>query len=224
MSHQPVVAAQTAEEHLRRADPVLRTIINRVVRAGNRPSLPPDPTAPPDPSIPTDHYSLLVRVIISQNISFIASSSIYRRLSERFGGRPPMPGEILGDDPDELRLATGLSRAKTVSLRSLAEHIDSGQLDLERLHELPDQDVIAQLSSVKGIGAWTANMFLIFHLSRPDVLPAGDLEIRRTVKQEYGLSQPPGPAELKRIAEPWRPYRTLACLYLWEVAHAKQRV
>jgi DNA-3-methyladenine glycosylase II len=171
MSHQPVVAAENAQEHLRRADPVLCTIIDGVARAGDRPSLPPDPTVPPDPNIPTGHYSLLLRVIVSQNISFIASSSIYRRLSERFGGRPPTPSEILDADPDELHLATGLSRAKTASLGSLAEHIVSGSLDLERLHELPDEDVIAQLSPVKGIGARTADMFLIFHLHRPDVLP-----------------------------------------------------
>ena len=217
-------SATAPEEHLRRADPVLRTIIDGVLRDGNRPTVPPNPTLPPDPTIPTDHYNLLVRVIVSQNISFIASTSIYRRLSERFGGRPPTPQEILDDDPDEMRLASGLSRAKTASLHSLAEHILSGELDLERLHELPDEDVIAQLTAVKGIGRWTADMFMMFHLYRPDVLPVGDLEIRRTVENAYQLPGLPRAADLERIAEPWRPYRTLACMYLWEVAHAKPKL
>ncbi|WP_433282953.1 DNA-3-methyladenine glycosylase family protein [Pseudonocardia xinjiangensis] len=144
--------------------------------------------------------------------------------SDRFSGHPPTPREILDDDPDELCRAAGLSRAKAASLRSLAEHIDSGDLDLERLHELPDEDVIAQLSAVKGIGTWTADMFLMFHLNRPDVLPVGDLGLRHAVEKAYGLSGPPAPAELERIAEPWRPYRTLACLYLWQMAQATPQV
>jgi DNA-3-methyladenine glycosylase II len=215
---------KTPEEHLRSSDPVLRTIIDGIVRDGNQPALPTDPTAPPDPNMPTDRYGVLVRAIVSQNISNSASRSIYRRLTDRFGGHPPAPREILDDDPDELCQAAGLSRAKTASLRSLAEHIDSGDLDLERLHELPDEDVIAQLSAVKGIGTWTADMFLMFHLDRPDVLPVGDLGLRHAVEKAYGLSGPPGPAELERIAEPWRPHRTLACLYLWQMAHATPQV
>jgi DNA-3-methyladenine glycosylase II len=206
---------ETPEEHLRRSDPVLRKIIDGVVRDGNQPALLPDPTAPPDPNMPTDRYGVLVRAIVSQNISNSASRSIYRRLTDRFGGHPPTPAEILDDDPDKLFQASGLSRAKTASLRSLAEHIDSGALDLERLHELPDEDVIAQLSAVKGIGIWTADMFLMFHLYRPDVLPVGDVGLRRAVERAYSLATPPGPAGLERIAEPWRPYRTLACVYLW---------
>lgn len=213
--------ATTPENHLRRADPVLGAIIDRVVRenGGTRLTLPPDPPAPPDPNIPSDHYGMLIRTIISQNISIIASTAIYRRLNERFGGRPPTPQELLDDDPDELRLTAGLSRAKTVSLRSLAEHIVSGRLDLEQLHELPDDDVVTQLVAVTGIGMWTADIFLIFHLHRPDVLPVGDLEIRRCVEIEYGLPERPRPTELVAIAEPWRPFRTFACMYLWRIAH-----
>jgi DNA-3-methyladenine glycosylase II len=214
-------SATTPEHHLRRADPVLGAIIDRVVRenGGTRLTLPPDPTAPPDPNIPTDHYSMLIRAIVSQNISIIASTAIYRKLNDRFGSRPPTPQEILDDDPDELRVTAGLSRAKTISLHSLAEHIVSGELDLEQLHELPDDAVVTQLVAVKGIGTWTAHTFLIFHLHRPDVLPVGDLEIRRCVQIEYGLPERPRPAELEEIAEPWRPYRTLACMYLWQIAH-----
>jgi DNA-3-methyladenine glycosylase II len=207
------------EEHLRRADPVLGAIIDGVMRdSGARLTLQPDPSTPPDPTMPTDRYGMLVRAIVSQNISNSAARSIFVRLIERFGGRPPTPHEILDDDPDELRVAAGLSRAKTVALRSLAEHIVAGELDLKRLHELPDEDVVARLDAVKGIGRWTADMYLIFHLHRPDVLPAGDLDIRRAVKQVYGLPGLPGPAELGRIAAPWRPYRTLACIYLWRMA------
>jgi DNA-3-methyladenine glycosylase II len=218
------VDARNPEEHLRRSDPVLRAIIDAIMRDGNQPTLRPDPTLPPDPNMPTDRYGVLVRAIVSQNISNSASRSIYRRLTDRFGGHPPTPHEILDDDPDELCRASGLSRAKTASLRSLAEHIDSGELDLERLHELPDEDVITQLSAVKGIGRWTADMFLMFHLDRPDVLPVGDLGLRRAVAKAYGLSEPPAAPELERIAEPWRPYRTLACLYLWQMAQATPQV
>lgn len=219
-------SATSPEEHLRHADAVLGAIIDGVMREndGTALMLAPDPAAPAsDPDIPADHYSMLVRAIVSQNISIIASTAIYRRLNERFGGRPPTPQDILDNDPDELRLAAGLSRAKTASLRSLAEHIVSGELDLDRLHVMADDDVVAQLVAVKGIGLWTAHIFLIFHLHRPDVLPVGDLEIRRCVQLEYGLAGPPRPAELERIAEPWRPYRTLACLYLWRVAHGTPR-
>jgi DNA-3-methyladenine glycosylase II len=109
----------------------------------------------------------------------------------------------------------GMSRAKGAYLRSLAEHVLSGELELDRLTELSDDEVSAQLTAVKGLGQWTADMFLIFHLRRPDVLPVGDLGIRRAVQVVYGLEQLPTPAELQGIAEPWRPHRSLACLYLW---------
>ena len=219
-------SAATPEDHLRRTDPVLGAIIDRLMNenGGIARTMPPNPALPPDPNIPSDHYSMLIRAIVSQNISIIASTAIYRRLNERFGNRPPTPQEILEEDPDELRLAAGLSRAKAVSLRSLAEHIVSGELDLEGLHELADDEVVTQLVAVKGIGTWTAHMFLIFHLHRPDVLPVGDLEIRRCVQREYQLAAMPRPAQLTRIAEPWRPHRTLACMYLWQVAHTTRRL
>lgn len=117
-------------------------------------------------------------------------------------------------DPERLR-EVGLSRAKARYLRSLAEHVLAGKLELERLDELPDEEVSAQLTDVKGLGQWTADMFLIFHLRRPDVLPVGDLGIRRAVQIAYGLDGLPTPAELAQIAEPWRPHRSLASLYLW---------
>ncbi|HUB75183.1 MAG TPA: DNA-3-methyladenine glycosylase 2 family protein [Solirubrobacteraceae bacterium] len=162
-----------------------------------------------------DHYGALVRSIASQQLSVLAARAIYGRLTERFGGRAPTPQEILADDPEELRAAAGFSRAKVGYLRSLAEHVLSGELELERLDELDDEAVIAELVAVKGLGVWTAHMFLMFHLDRPDVLPVGDLGIRRAIERAYGLDGLPDAATIERIAEPWRPHRTLACRYLW---------
>src|SRR5581483_7048547 len=161
-------------------------------------------------------YGALVRSIVGQQLSTKAARAIYARLIERFGGRPPTPTEVLEDDPDALRVAAGLSRAKVTFLRSLAEHVLTGELELERLDQLPDDQVIAELVAVKGIGTWSAHMFLMFHLQRPDVLAVGDLGIRKAVMRLYGLAELPGAAEIEAIGEPWRPYRTLACLFLWE--------
>ncbi len=164
---------------------------------------------------PADHYGALVRAIVGQQLSTKAARSIYGRLTERFDGRTPTPEQVLADEPEELRAAAGLSRAKVGYLRSLAEHVLSGELELERLDDLDDDTVIAELVAVKGLGMWTAHMFLMFHLQRPDVLPVGDLGIRRAIERAYGLDALPDAPEMERIAEPWRPHRTLACRYLW---------
>jgi len=169
---------------------------------------------------PTDHYGTLVRSIVGQQLSTKAAAAIHARLLERFGGRAPTPEEVLAADPDELRTAAGLSHAKVRYLRSLAEHVLDGSLKLDRLPELPDEEVSAELTAVKGIGEWSAHMFLMFHLRRPDVLPVGDLGIRRAVQVRYGLPELPTPVELTNIAEPWRPHRTLACIYLWRSLQA----
>ena len=162
----------------------------------------------------------MVRSIVGQQLSTRAANAIYTRLTDRFGGRTPTPAEVLADDPDELRQAAGLSRAKTTFLRSLGEHVLDGSLELDRLDSLPDDEVIAELVAVKGLGVWSAHMFLMFHLRRPDVLPVGDLGIRRAIMVAYGLDELPAPAEMERIAEPWRPHRTLACLILWRSQEA----
>ena len=156
-----------------------------------------------------------MRAIAGQQLSVKAARAIYGRLTDRFDGRPPTPEEILEDEPEELRAAAGLSRAKVGYLRSLAEHTLSGELELERLDELDDDTVIAELIAVKGLGVWTAHMFLMFHLERPDVLPVGDLGIRRAIERAYGLDELPHADAMEEIALPWRPYRTLACRYLW---------
>ena len=196
-------AAGTA--HLRAADPVLRELIDRLGpgeggrRAGR----------------PREHYGALVRSIVGQQLSTKAAAAIYARLIARFDGRPPTPEEVLAEDPEELRAAAGLSHAKVRYLRSLSEHVLSGDLELDRLESLSDDEVIAELVAVKGIGVWSSHMFLMFHLHRPDVLAVGDLGIRRAIKNLYGLDEMPAPAAIEALAEPWRPYRTLACLYLW---------
>jgi DNA-3-methyladenine glycosylase II len=156
-----------------------------------------------------------VRAIAGQQLSVKAARAIYGRLTARFEDRPPTPEEILNDDPEALRAAAGLSRAKVGYLRSLAEHALTGELELERLDELDDEQVIAELTAVKGLGLWTAQMFLMFQLERPDVLPTGDLGIRRAIERAYRLDALPDPIAMEQIAEPWRPHRTLACRYLW---------
>jgi DNA-3-methyladenine glycosylase II len=200
------VSMRRALEHLRASDAVLATIIEQTGK------LPSSREGRPDPG---DHYGALVRSIVGQQLSVLAARAIYGRLIARFDGRAPTPQEILADEPEELRAAAGLSRAKVGFLRSLAEHVLSGELELERLDSLPDDEVTAELVAVKGLGEWTAQMFLMFHLQRPDVLPTGDLGIRRAIERAYGLGALPAPVEMISIAEPWRPHRTLACRYLW---------
>jgi len=166
---------------------------------------------------PSDVYAALLRAIAGQQLSVRAAEAIYRRLLERFGGRAPTPEEILADDPDALRTAAGLSHAKTSALRSLAEHVLAGELQLARLEELPDEQVTRELVAVKGIGEWTAQMFLIFTLARPDVLPVGDLGIKHAFRRAYGLDEIPSKDAMIELAEPWRPYRTAASWYMWRL-------
>ena len=164
---------------------------------------------------PADAYGALVRTIVGQQLSTKAARSIYNRLADLYGDRPPTPEEILAADDEALR-AIGLSRPKISYLRDLARRVVDGELDLDALHGLPDDEVIRRITSVKGLGRWSADMFLIFHLARPDVLPVGDLGIRRAVERAYDLPDLPDADALHAIAAPWRPQRTLACFYLWK--------
>ncbi len=196
-----------ADAHLRRADPVLAGLIDDY---GG-----PLPTEPDARGRPEELYGALVRSIAGQQLSVKAARSIWNRLLSRYDGRTPTPAEILADDPEELRAAAGFSRAKVAYLRSLAEHVQSGALELDGLRRLGDEEVVRELTAVKGVGAWTAHMFLMFTLHRPDVLPVGDLGVRNAVRDAYQLAAAPDPKTLEALAEPWRPYRTRACLYLW---------
>ncbi len=200
----------TAAEHLRAADPFMRALIDEIGVDGLG-----DPRA----GRPREPYGALVRSIVGQQLSTTSARAIYGRLTDRFGGRAPTPAEVLADDPEELRTAAGLSHAKVRYLRSLAEHVLDGSLDLEHLDTLPDDEVIRELVAVKGIGEWSAHLFLMFQLGRPDVLAVGDLGIRRAVMLRYELPKLPTTPELEKIAEPWRPYRTLACRFLWRSLH-----
>jgi DNA-3-methyladenine glycosylase II len=163
---------------------------------------------------PGDAYGTLLRAIVGQQLSSKAAATIYKRVLELFGGHAPTPRQLLKADPDEMR-AAGLSRAKVAYLRDLAQHVEEGTLELDRLPELPDEEVAQQLTAIKGLGQWTADMFLIFHLGRPDILPVGDQGIRRAMQVEYGLRKLPDAKRMRQIAKPWQPHRTLACLYLW---------
>lgn len=196
-----------ADEHLRAVDAVLGALIDRngaldLRRRADRPD-------------PGDHYAALVRSIVGQQLSTKAARAIWGRLLAQFDGHPPTPAQVLEADQEGMRAAAGLSHAKVRYLRSLAEHVLDGSLELERLDRMPDDDVIAELTAVKGLGEWTVQMFLMFQLERPDVLASGDLGIRRAVERLYGLPSIPAPAEVDRIGAPWSPYRTVACLYLW---------
>ncbi len=164
---------------------------------------------------PDDAYGSLVRTIVGQQLSTKAARTIYARLVALFGDNPPTPAELLAAEETDLR-AAGLSRQKIGYLRDLAVHVHSGELELDILHELSDEEVSDRITAVKGLGRWSADMFLMFHLRRPDVLPVGDLGIRRAVEQAYGLPELPDEDDLRTLAGPWRPQRTLACLYLWE--------
>ena len=192
--------------HLRRRDPVMRELIKAgggvLDLAGRRRGR------------PADAYGALVRSIVGQQLSTKAAATIYGRMIELWGGRTPTPRELLDTDPEAIR-AAGMSRPKVAYLRDLAEHVLSGELELDRLHELTDEEITTELTAVKGLGVWTAHMFLIFHLQRPDVLPVGDLGVRNAIKRAYELDELPDPAAMTELAEPWRPHRSLASLYLW---------
>jgi DNA-3-methyladenine glycosylase II len=204
-ARKPAARWNADDRELMRSDKVLRQVMEQVGpihpgidRRGSRP----------------DAWEALARAIVGQQLSTRAAASIWSKLIAIFGDRTPTPDQLLRRRPETLRKA-GLSSAKVTFLRDLAARIKDGRLNLRRLKDLPDEEVIAELSEVKGIGLWTSEMFLIFHLGRTDVVSAGDLGIRRAVQIAYGLDELPGPEEIERKAEVWRPHRTLAGLYLW---------
>jgi DNA-3-methyladenine glycosylase II len=164
-----------------------------------------------------DRFALLLRALVSQQLSMKAASTIHGRVLELVGGLEGLsPGAVLALDPQRLRQA-GLSRQKISYLRDLSEKVSAGALVLDALDHLPDEEVIAAITQVKGFGRWSAEMFLIFRLNRPDVFPVGDLGIVKGMQKLYGLKRRPAPRTLVRLAESWRPYRSVAAWYLWRL-------
>jgi len=188
-----------AQHHLAQADPVLAEIISRHGPCTLQPQ--------------RQCFVALAEAILSQQLSVKAAATIFRRFKEKLGGRVT-PEKILQLRMPQFR-AAGISRQKTSYLRDLAEHWQAGRLVPRRFMKMNDEDVIAALTQVKGIGRWTAEMFLIFSLQRPDVLPVGDLGFRNAVRRAYGLRKLPEAKRLAQIAASWRPYRSIATWYLW---------
>ena len=196
--------APAAVRHLKRADPVLAKAIEKVgpLRL---------------PRIP-DRFGALVRAILHQQLAVKAAQSITRRFCQLYGpgeGRLPKPEELLRTPRRRLRSA-GVSPQKMRYLRDLAVKAANGNLRLDRLGRMNDEDVIAALTEVKGIGRWTAEMFLIFSLNRPDVWAVDDLGLQLAVKNLYRLRRHPSETKMRALAEPWRPWRTAAAWYLWQ--------
>jgi DNA-3-methyladenine glycosylase II len=191
-----------AEYSLSTADPVLAILIKQ--------------HGPCQLSPHTDYYRQLVRSIIGQQLSVKAASTIYQRFLDLFGGVMPTPEQILSTDTEDLR-RIGCSYGKASYIKDLAERILDGRLDLDHIATLPNPTVIQQLVAVKGIGEWSAHMFMMFSLGRLDILPTGDLGIRKAMMQLYDLSELPQPAAMHQLAleRGWTPYQSVASWYLW---------
>jgi DNA-3-methyladenine glycosylase II len=195
-----------AVRHLRRVDPWLRQVIKRVGPC----QLSPRP----------DRFGTLVNSIIAQQISSKAAAAINHRL-HALGGQPHQPERLLALGEVDLR-SVGLSAGKARYVLNLADAVSSGSVPLDAFDETWDDAAItASLTSIKGIGIWTAEMFLIFSLNRPDVLPASDLGVRAALQGRHSLSDLPRPKECHALAEPWRPYRTIASWYIWQNIDSK---
>jgi DNA-3-methyladenine glycosylase II len=162
-----------------------------------------------------DAYGALLRAIVGQQLSTQAARTIYGRILDLFGGTTPSPEQILAASESDLRGA-GLSGRKVEYIRDLAAHVLDGELEIDRLEKLSDEEVIEEIVAVRGLGQWSAEMFLIFHLGRPDVISGGDLGIRKAIQLAYGMEEMPTPAEVEEIGKRWSPNRSLASIYLWE--------
>lgn len=193
-----------AYRHLREADPVIGELIDQV--------------GPYTPRPRGDPYVQLVRTILFQQLAGAAAEAIRRKWFGFYGDEDetPTPAQILGTSDEEFR-SCGVSRQKTGYLRDLAAHVADGRLPLDELDSMDDEAVIAALTQVKGIGLWSAQMLLMFHLGRPDVLPAGDLGVRNGMKAAYGLAQTPTEKEAREIGAKWSPYASVASWYMWQI-------
>jgi DNA-3-methyladenine glycosylase II len=186
---------------LARRDPRLGAVIKRCKAA-------------PDYPRRIEHFAALVRVITGQQLSTKAAQTIFTRVVASFPDGVPTPSGFASVTDQDLR-AAGLSRQKIAYLRDLCVKVGDGTLCLSDLEHLSDDEVIQAITQVKGLGRWSAEMFLMFRLNRPDVLPVGDLGIVKAIQKCYGLRKPPTPERMLRIGESWRPYRSIACWYLW---------
>jgi DNA-3-methyladenine glycosylase II len=191
---------EAARRHLRKADTVMREIIHRV--------------GPVRLRLERNRFAMLVRSIISQQISTSAARSIRRRLEELVSPGTITPADIVSLKTRQLR-SVGLSGQKASYIQDLASKVNSSELNLRQIGRLGDERVIEQLTRVRGIGHWTAQMFLMFSLGRPDVFPYGDLGIRSAIRKAYSLDELPDHQQSKLIAEPWHPHATIASWYLW---------
>lgn len=189
-------------KHLRKSDRRIASIIDRF-GAISRDWSPDDP------------YEAMVESFVFQQISGSAAESILKKFKKLYGGRLPKPKQFLKTPESRVRGA-GISPQKYTYIRNLCERIVDGDLDLESLHRLPDEEVIAVLDDLKGVGRWTAEMFLMFNLKRIDVFPFDDLGIRKAVMKVYGLGHMPNREKMEALSEKWRPYRSMAALYLWK--------
>ncbi|HSX34353.1 MAG TPA: DNA-3-methyladenine glycosylase [Candidatus Saccharimonadales bacterium] len=205
---------EAAATHLSAHDPVLAPVIERAGPSTMRPH--------------RNYYQALVGSIISQQLSVKAAGTIERRFSELFGmhdGAMPSPEQILTKEIEELR-SVGLSRGKAMYVRDLAQRIVDGTLQFENIDSLSNDEIIAELTAVKGIGTWTAHMFLMFSIGRLDILPVGDLGIRSGIRALYGLDHLPTPDEITEIATKnhWHPYESIAAWYIWHSLDNKPAV
>jgi DNA-3-methyladenine glycosylase II len=191
--------------HLKRADPVLATIIERVGQFRMNYEEPA--------------FQSLAEAIVYQQLHGKAAATIFQRLTD-LAGTPLTAEGILKLSTEQLR-SVGLSKQKLSYLRDLAARTEARELDFARLPDLPDAEVIRQLTQVKGIGVWTAHMFLMFSLRRPDILPTGDLGIQMAIRKHYRKRKLPGPMQMEKIARCWAPYRSVACWYLWQSMDVK---
>jgi DNA-3-methyladenine glycosylase II len=188
--------------HLKRADEVLARVIERVGPCRLR------------PRSEGTHFDALLRSIVYQQLSGKAAETILNRVLALYGGRYPRPAQLL-ETPDDVLRRAGLSRQKLAYLRDLATKVETAEVPLARVGRLSDEEIITHLTRVKGIGRWTAQMFLIFRLGRRDVLPELDLGIQTAIQKAYSLPARPAPKDVLRIGESWRPHATVASWYLW---------
>jgi DNA-3-methyladenine glycosylase II len=205
----PAEPLRQARAHLRAADPVLARLID------DRPDFDPRAWLAQLPRM--DLYGALVFQVAGQQLSVAATRRTLARIQALFGGHLPAPADLLGVEPDQLR-AAGLSWRKVSTLRDLAQRLADGRLNLELLSSLPDDELMAELTAIPGIGPWTVEGAMILALEREDVVLPGDLALRKAVRAAYHLDHLPTPDEVLAIAEPWRPYRSLATSYLFSAA------